>query len=122
MAPRTMELTALSPTEARELLEALQDEPNGAMFALSLRLGLRPGEGKKEATRLRVRDIDDVLDQLADDGLSRSALLKVRRTLSQALRFAVKREKAIVLSRATFRTRSRVRERRSHGRITIPWS
>ena len=43
-APRAVERAALSPTEARELLGALRDERNGLMFALSLRLGLRPGE------------------------------------------------------------------------------
>lgn len=35
---------SLSPEHARPLLAALDDEHNGAMFALSLRLGLRPGE------------------------------------------------------------------------------
>jgi integrase len=35
---------ALAPDEARTVLEALRDERNGAMFALSLRVGLRPGE------------------------------------------------------------------------------
>lgn len=35
---------ALSPADARVLLEALHGERNGAMFALSLRVGLRPGE------------------------------------------------------------------------------
>jgi integrase len=36
--------TALQPDEARTLLEALRDERNGAMYALGLRVGLRPGE------------------------------------------------------------------------------
>ena len=35
---------ALSPAQARKLLETLRFEPNGLMCALSLRLGLRPGE------------------------------------------------------------------------------
>ena len=35
---------ALAPDDARTLLEALHGERNGAMFALSLRVGLRPGE------------------------------------------------------------------------------
>ena len=35
---------ALDPAAARKLLAALRDEHNGAMFALSLRVGLRPGE------------------------------------------------------------------------------
>ena len=35
---------SLSPTDARTLLAALRDERNGAMYALSLRIGLRPGE------------------------------------------------------------------------------
>jgi integrase len=35
---------ALTPDDARTLLAALSDEPNGAMFALMLRVGLRPGE------------------------------------------------------------------------------
>jgi len=53
---------------------------------------IRKQIGKKHAATLRVRDVDDMLDRLADDGLSRSALLKVRGTLSQSLRYAVKRE------------------------------
>lgn len=35
---------ALSPDDARHLLAALRPERNGAMYALGLRLGLRPGE------------------------------------------------------------------------------
>jgi len=35
---------ALTPPNARRLLVALRGERNGAMFALSLRVGLRPGE------------------------------------------------------------------------------
>jgi integrase len=35
---------ALDPAAARKLLAALRDERNGTMFALSLRVGLRPGE------------------------------------------------------------------------------
>lgn len=47
--------------------------------------------GKKPAAKLTVRNVDDMLDQLAADGLSRSSMLKLRGTLSQALRFAVRR-------------------------------
>ena len=47
--------------------------------------------GKRKAATLTVRNVDDMLDQLAADGLSRSSLLKVRGTLSQALQFAVRR-------------------------------
>ena len=47
--------------------------------------------GKKPAAKLTVRNVDDMLDQLAANGLSRSSLLKMRGTLSQALQFAVKR-------------------------------
>jgi integrase len=43
-AARTRPRQSLSPDDARRLLAALRNEPNGAMFALSLRLGLRPGE------------------------------------------------------------------------------
>lgn len=43
-AARTRPRESLTPDDARRLLAALRDEPNGAMFALSLRLGLRPGE------------------------------------------------------------------------------
>ena len=53
---------------------------------------IRAELGHHDATKLRVRDIDDMLDRLAEQGLSRSALLKVRGTLSQSLRYAVKRE------------------------------
>lgn len=35
---------SLSPTDAQTLLEALRNEPLGLLFALGLRLGLRPGE------------------------------------------------------------------------------
>jgi len=38
------ERTVLDADQARRLLAVLDDEPNGAMFVLSLRLGLRPGE------------------------------------------------------------------------------
>jgi integrase len=44
----------LQPDDARRLLAALQSEPNGAMFALSLRIGLRPGE----AAALHWEDLD----------------------------------------------------------------
>lgn len=43
-AAETPRRTALIPTDARKLLDALRDERNGSMFALSLRIGLRPGE------------------------------------------------------------------------------
>jgi integrase len=43
-ARRTVPRRSLSPEDARTLLTALRQERNGAMFALSLRLGLRPGE------------------------------------------------------------------------------
>ena len=36
--------TALQPDDARKLIAALHGERNGAMYALSLRVGLRPGE------------------------------------------------------------------------------
>lgn len=48
--------------------------------------------GKKPVAKLTVRQVDDMLDALAEEGLSRSALVKVRNTLSQALRYAVKRQ------------------------------
>lgn len=43
-AATTRPRSSLSPTDARTLLQALRDERNGAMFGLSLRVGLRPGE------------------------------------------------------------------------------
>lgn len=43
-AAKKRDRVSLSPVEARALLAALRSERNGAMFALSLRLGLRPGE------------------------------------------------------------------------------
>jgi integrase len=43
-AARTQPRQALTPEDARRLLEALRHERNGLMFALSLLLGLRPGE------------------------------------------------------------------------------
>jgi integrase len=43
-ATPTVPRRSLSPDQARQLLEALKNERNGAMFALALRLGLRPGE------------------------------------------------------------------------------
>ncbi len=54
-AARGTTRNALSPTDARRLLAALRDEHNGAMFALSLRVGLRPGE----AAGLHWSDIAD---------------------------------------------------------------
>jgi integrase len=45
---------ALTPDAARRLLDALHGEPCGLMFALSLRLGLRPGE----AAALTWADVD----------------------------------------------------------------
>lgn len=53
-AARTQPRRALAPDEARTLLSALRDERNGLMFALSLRLGLRPGE----AAALYWSDVD----------------------------------------------------------------
>jgi integrase len=47
MTPRaaaTQSRQALRPDDARTLLTALRDVRNGAMFGLSLRVGLRPGE------------------------------------------------------------------------------
>lgn len=43
-APRTQPRKSLTPEEAKLLLETLKKERNGAMFALSLTCGLRPGE------------------------------------------------------------------------------
>ena len=43
-AARSEARKALAPDDARRLLAALRDERNGLMFAMSLRLGLRPGE------------------------------------------------------------------------------
>lgn len=43
-AARRVPRRALSPSEARSLLSALDAERNGAMFTLMLTLGLRPGE------------------------------------------------------------------------------
>ena len=43
-ATATAARRSLSPTHARHLLDVLSGERNGVMFALSLRLGLRPGE------------------------------------------------------------------------------
>jgi len=43
-ARRTAVRRALDPAQARQLLAALEGEPLGAMFMLSLLLGLRPGE------------------------------------------------------------------------------
>lgn len=53
-APRSQPRRALGPDDARTLLEALRNERNGLMFALSLRLGLRPGE----AAALHWTDLD----------------------------------------------------------------
>lgn len=53
-AKRASERRALSPEEARRLLAAIRHERNGAMWGLSLRLGLRPGE----AAGLHWDDID----------------------------------------------------------------
>ena len=47
--------------------------------------------GKKRAAALTVRQVDDMLDQLADGGLSRASISKIQQTLSQALKFAVRR-------------------------------
>ena len=43
-AKRTRKRNALQPADARKLLEQLRLERNGAMYGLSLLLGLRPGE------------------------------------------------------------------------------
>lgn len=43
-AKRTTKRNALGPADAHKLLAALRPERNGAMFALSLLIGLRPGE------------------------------------------------------------------------------
>ncbi len=43
-AARSQPRRALGPEDARTLLAALRNERNGLMFALSLRIGLRPGE------------------------------------------------------------------------------
>lgn len=43
-AVKTQKRRSLEPDDARKLLAALRTERNGAMFALSLRIGLRPGE------------------------------------------------------------------------------
>lgn len=43
-APRTAPRRSLTADEARTLLDTLRGERNGLLFALSLRLGLRPGE------------------------------------------------------------------------------
>jgi integrase len=53
-AARTAARRSLTPDEARTLLARLKDERNGLAFALSLRLGLRPGE----AWALHWDDID----------------------------------------------------------------
>lgn len=53
-AKRTTERNALAPDDARKLLSAIRHERNGAMWALSLRLGLRPGE----AAGLHWEDVD----------------------------------------------------------------
>jgi integrase len=54
-AAATRSRRALTPDEARRLLEALRGERNGLMFGLSLRLGLRPGE----AAALHWTDVRD---------------------------------------------------------------
>lgn len=53
-ATRAEPRRALTPDQARTLLEALHDERNGAMFAMQLLIGLRPGE----AAGLYWSDID----------------------------------------------------------------
>jgi len=50
----TKKRRALQPDQARHLLARLREQPNGLMFALSLRLGLRPGE----ASALTWTDVD----------------------------------------------------------------
>lgn len=54
-ARRSTPRRSLTPEEARVLLRRLRDEPLGLLFALSLRLGLRPGE----AAGLFWQDITD---------------------------------------------------------------
>ena len=54
-APRTVARRSLTPDQARAILATLRGERNGLMFALSLRLGLRPGE----AAGLHWSDIGD---------------------------------------------------------------
>lgn len=53
-AKRAGERNALAPDEARKLLAAIRERRNGAMWGLSLRLGLRPGE----AAALHWDDVD----------------------------------------------------------------
>jgi integrase len=53
-AARTQPRQALAPDDARTLLDALRGERNGLMFAMSLCVGLRPGE----AAALYWRDVD----------------------------------------------------------------
>lgn len=42
--PPATSRSTVAPADARRLLDALRDSPNGAMYALMLRVGLRPGE------------------------------------------------------------------------------
>lgn len=49
--------------------------------------------GTTRAARLRVADVETMLDHLAATGLSRASLLKIRNTLSQAMRAAMRRDK-----------------------------
>lgn len=53
-AARRVARRSLEPDEARTLLAVLRTTPDGLLFGLSLRLGLRPGE----AAALQWRDID----------------------------------------------------------------
>jgi integrase len=53
-AQRGTKRTALTPADARRLLAQLDDEPLGLMWALCLRVGLRPGE----AAALHWSDLD----------------------------------------------------------------
>jgi len=53
-AARRVSRQSLEPDEARALLAVLRATPDGLLFGLSLRLGLRPGE----AAALQWRDID----------------------------------------------------------------
>ncbi|WP_395155535.1 tyrosine-type recombinase/integrase [Ilumatobacter sp.] len=55
LAARSQPRQALGPDDARTLLAALREERDGLMFALSLRLGLRPGE----AAALYWHDVDN---------------------------------------------------------------
>lgn len=52
---------------------------------------IKKAVGKKHAAKLTVRDVEAMLDHLAEDGLARASLTKVLQTLSESLRFGVRR-------------------------------